>query len=120
MDALIPIAIVAGFGLLGWLITWGLKKLNLPAQAEATVLQFTQRVLDKSKEMIDIATSPDSDGGVKITKAEASKIRDQVFKLLEKEATGPVGKFLMGLAENQLKGLIGLALKKLGVGAATE
>jgi hypothetical protein len=105
--------------LLGALAAWGLSKLKIQADLKTAIEVYTKRVLDKAGDWLKIATAPDSDGGVKITSAELSMIRQQVWDLMVSEFKdkGPLFKLLMSWGENFVKGLIGQALEKFGVKA---
>ena len=108
LPTLIAFVLVAG-------AVWGIRKLNLKKELEDTIITLTKRVVDKAKDMSIAAMQPDSDGGAKITKAEASAIRQAVFDMLKAEARGPIGKLALSYGENWVKGKIGDALGKLGV-----
>lgn len=105
--------------LLAILLAWGVRKLNLAAELEKAIVDLTQRCVDKAKDWAGIAMSPTSDGGVKITEAELSKLRQLIWDTAKEELTGPVGKLLLAWGEERVKGLAGGLLHKIGV-TATE
>jgi len=114
-DTIIDNAPVIIFAILSFASVWGIRKLNLKQSVEEAIITFTKRVLDKSKDLITNAMSPDSDGGRKITEDERSVISQTIYDMLLAEVKGPVGRFIAGAAENFIKGKISLAMDRFKV-----
>lgn len=106
--------------LLAIALAWGVRKLSLSAELEKTLVDLTQRCVDKAKDWADIAMSPTSDGGAKITSAEMSALRQLIWDTAREEIKGPLGKLLLAWGEERVKGLAGGILKKIGVVAHDE
>ena len=105
---LVTAAVVAGLGFL-------IRKTHLTQELKDQLEAFTKRTIDKAKEWVNVAIAPDSDGGVKITPAEASAIRQQAWILAKEELKGPLAGMLLHLGEDWAKGIIGVALSKIGI-----
>jgi hypothetical protein len=103
------------FSLVTMALAWGIRKLGLKKELEDAIDQFVHRTLDKAHDRLTIALSPTSDGGVAITKAEMSQIRQAVWDSLKGELTGPLAKMLLAWGEERVKGLIGIKLAEKGV-----
>jgi len=72
---------------------------------------FGNRAKDKFLAETIASKTPDSDGGVTITHAEYSKIRQDMYDLLMSEIKGPAKDYAIKLGANVIKGLIGKYLK---------
>jgi len=106
------------FGALGAVIVWGVSKLHLNQQLHDAITAFTKRALDKAQDWYQLAVATTGDGGTAITKAEMSVLRQKVWELLQEElAGGPLLSLLKLWGEEKVKGLISIALAKMGVKA---
>lgn len=105
--------ILAAVGL--WLIKKGLNALHVNSEVMNTILAFTQRGYDLFQKDISAALDPSSDGGAKITAAELSKLRNDIWLFCQSEAKGPVGQQILVLGENWVKGQISRFLEAKGV-----
>ena len=103
------------FGIISALAMWGISKLNLEKQAKEVIEALVHRTLDKAQEWLKIAMAPDSEGGVKVSEAEISAIRQKAWELIKEEAKGPVGKLILSWGEQRVKGMIHGILDKAGV-----
>lgn len=97
------------------LVGFVIRKTHLADGLKDQLEALTKRVVDKAHQLVGIAIAPDSEGGVKITSAEASVIRNAVWLMAKDEIKGPFGKLLLTFGEQWAKGIIGIALKKLGI-----
>jgi hypothetical protein len=101
--------VVAGLGLLGRALHWD-------SETVVDVEVFVKRSLDKANVWFAGSLALTSDGGSKITSVELSQLRDLIWKdALQEFKTGPVGKRIREWGEDYVKGLIGIALAKLGI-----
>lgn len=93
----------------------GVKKVGLRLELEKAITDLTKRCFDKAHAWADIAFSPTGDGGVKVTQAEISALRQLVWDTAKEELKGPLAKMLLVYGEERVKGLAGIILAKLGV-----
>ena len=111
LPALMPLVATGLMTLIGWL----LRKTHLTGELQTALTDLTKRCLDKGEDWAQIAMSPTSDGGVAITAAEVSKLRQLIWETAQEEIKGPIGKLLLAWGEERVKGFAGTILAKLGV-----
>lgn len=116
MAGLVPIILTT----ITALITWGMRKLKIEGEAKEVIVAMTQRVVDKFEDWHGVVTDPASDGGIRITKAEISLLRQRAYDLAISEAKGPVAAKLKDWGEARVKGLIGGLLKKWDVAGSSK
>lgn len=68
----------------------------------------------KTKYLLELQAkkSPDSDGGVEVTPAEMSQLRQEMYDLALSEAKGPLLDYIKKMGPEVFKGLIGRYLEK--------
>ena len=106
----------AVIAIVGWLVAWGIRKLNLKAEVSDAIENFAQRGLDLARKK----TTAESDGGKVITAKELSELRQEIWQLIKEEAKGPVLKMVVGLGEDYVKGWIGRILERKGIKPGSE
>lgn len=120
----LPDLIGLAFTVLAFALAWGLRKMNLSKELENAIKDFVQRGLDKAKVELQLATSPASPGGAKLTEEELSHLRQLIFDYARSELKGPLAKLAFdaarGWGEKRLKGFISEVLKAKGVELSTD
>jgi len=73
---------------------------------------FGQRARTKYLEELMASKKPDSDGGVEITAAEISKLRQEMYDLFMDQAPVAIRDYALKLGSEVIKGFIGKHLEK--------